>query len=487
MAGYLASFLASGLVLAGNLFAEQHTAGVPELSSRPGAAYTIYVNVAGFTFDGTWFASSGTTYTPGFTPALNDRLPTDTFSATEQEQIEAIWSRLAQSYIGFNVNVTTVDPALAALGVGATDAQRQAWYDATPNLMHTVVGSQIRPAGTPGVTPNNKWFSDGADGVSPGIGVVAGVASEQGAHTNWMFTEAQAGATTGGVINGDYIGAISAHENAHSFGLYHQGDYTGDTLVNEYTNGDASAGNGSYVATIGNASDRQRVTWRIGDTDTDGVRTPQNDVKLMLMTNGAISGRAGAVDLHLIDDGIGHSLLNATTLPVLIDGTVDFTLATGVIVPLSESNPVAIGTDNYTKDWFTFTLADTSTITLTANNSTQFLTAGIADGVGTLRSILSIYEFDGDLIATALEDSSTLFETYSGTLSPGTYYAEIASFGGHVQDSPAFNTAEYFDMGAYFITGSGLNVVPEPGTAFFVVLGLFALAGKRQRHARVPL
>ncbi len=461
--------------------AEQHTAGVPEFSSRPGAAYTIYVNVAGFNFNGLWHDH---TTAPGFTPSLNERLPTETFDATEQQQIKSLWSRIAQSYIGFNVNVTTVDPAIAALGAGATDAQRQTFYDTTPNLMHTVIGSQVRAPGTPGVTPMNKWFSDTADGVSPGIGVVAGVAVDNGGHTNWMFSEAQAGAATGGVINGEYIGAISVHENGHSFGLYHQGDFVGaaNTPVNEYTNGDAAAGNGSYVAIIGNADGRQRITWRVGDTHPNDIQTIQNDVKTMLTVNTVAMGQAGAVDLHLVNDGIGHTLATATLLPVVGD-FVDFNLATGVIVPNSEANPLALGAGNYTKDWFTFTLGTASSIVLTANDGTQFLTPGVADGIGTLRSTLTIYDGNGLSIGAAVEDASTLFETFMGNLAAGTYYAEIGSFGGHAQISPTFNDAQYFDMGAYFLTGSGFASVPEPGTAFLLVMGILGFAARRRRES----
>jgi len=51
-------------------------------------------------------------------------------------------------------------------------------------MMHTVVGSGLRN-GTP-------WQGPGADGLSQ-VGVVAGN-GVAGSHTNWMFTEGQAGA-----------------------------------------------------------------------------------------------------------------------------------------------------------------------------------------------------------------------------------------------------------------------------------------------------
>ncbi len=466
-------FAGLSLSLGTALWADQHTAGVPALNSRPGAAYTVYIDVAGFNYDGVW--SAGELGLPGATPAVGDVAANGTFNAAQVAEIKNIWSRMAQSYIGMNVNVTTVDPAVAA-GQAATDAARQAFYDATPNLMHTIVGSQVR--GGAYITPTNpagKWFSTGADGIS-GVGVIAGSGTYSGAHTNWMFTEDQQGV---GFINGDYIGAISAHENGHAFSLSHQGDWTGNTKVNEYSNGDAAAGNGSYVPIVGNGDGRQRITWRVGDTSQD-THTVVNDVQRMLAFNTAAVGN-GAADLHLIDDGIGHTRLAATPLPVLGD-LVNFSLATGVIVPKSEANPLALGAANYTEDWFSFTLGSAANITLTANDGTEFLTAGVADGTGTLRSTLSLYDFAGFQIGSALEDASTLLETYSGLLAPGIYYAQVASFGGHAQISPAFNDAQYFDMGAYFLTGSGFTaVVPEPGTLMLLALGMGFVSVRRKR------
>lgn len=477
-----AALLFAGLSLgaASALRADQHTAGAPALNSRPGAEYTVYLNVAGFNYNGSW--SAGELGLPGSTLAVGDVAANATFDAAQIGEIKNIWSRMAQSYIGFNVNVTTVDPAVAA-GQAATDTARQAFYDATPNLMHTVIGSQVRGgAYISGTNPLGKWYSTGADGVS-GLGVVAGTGANGGNHTNWMFTEDQQGA---GFINGDYIGAISAHENGHAFSLSHQGDWQGNTVVNVYTNGDAAGTTttpGTYVATIGNASDRQRVTWRVGDTTQD-THTVVNDVQRMLAQNSVALGGTGAADLHLVEDGIGHTRPTATTLALNGDGTVNFSLATGVIVPVSESSPNPIGAANYTEDWFSFTLASASTITLTARDGTEFLTAGVADGVGTLRSTLGIYDVNGVLISMATEDASTLFETYTGLLAAGTYYADVASFGGHVQNSPTFNAATYYDMGAFFLTGSGFTAAPEPGSlALLGMGGVFALLRRNRRRA----
>lgn len=467
------------IITAACALADQHTGGVPALDSRPGAPYTLYLNVNGFNYNGSW--SGAELGLPGSTPSVGDVPDNGTFDAAQVAEIKNIWSRMAQSYVGFNVNVTTVDPAIAA-GQAATDAARQAYYDATPNTMHMVIGSQVRGGSyISGTNPLGKWYSTGADGVS-GLGVIAGVAANPGNHTNWMFTEDQQGV---GFINGDYIGAIAAHENAHAMSLSHQGDWTGNTNVNEYTNGDevgTTTTPGTYVAIIGNASDRQRVAWRVGDTSQD-TQTVVNDVQRMLAQNTVANGGPGAADLHLIDDGIGHTRPTATQLP-LVGSVIDVAsnLSKGVIVPVSEANPNPIGAANYTQDWFSFFTNGGDAINLTVTNSTSFLTPGVADGVGTLRSTLSIYDSLGSLVSSGVEDASTLLVNYSSLLGAGTYYAQINSFGGHEQISPMFNAAQYYDMGAFFLTGSGFDTVPEPAT--FVLFALAIVSIHIQRRNR---
>src|SRR5262249_46881549 len=53
---------------------------------------------------------------------------------------------------------------------------------------------------------------------------------------------------------------------------------------------------------------------------------------------------------------------------------------------------------------------------------------------------------------------STLSESFVGILPAGTYYANIASYGGHTQaltfGGTTMNTTYYYDTGAYFLTGA---------------------------------
>jgi hypothetical protein len=440
-----------GTLLAPIALADTHTLGVPQLSSLPDAPYTLYLDFAGFNFTGTW-GSSGT---PGNTPAFDNI--TGTFNAAEQTKIAQVWARVAECYTPFHVNVTTIDPAVAA-GVADTDAQRQAFYDETIQMMHTVIGQQ-----------QNKWC-----GPYGGISYV-GVAQSsydpsgynggagRGWKTNWIFTD--------GVGTGLACGQAAAHENGHGLSLSHQGDYTGDTYVNEYSVGDNKSSSGTYAPIMGAAYYTQRGAWRVGDSNNGSSNHIQNDVSVIL-SNNDIGG--------FVEDGIGHSLATATLMP-LSGGTINAALAKGIITPASTASPTPIGASNYTTDFFRFH-SDGGPITLVAHDGSEFLSAGTADPGATLRSMLKILDTSGTVVATATEAASTLSETYSGILPAGWYYAEIASFGGHSQTLGSYNTTSYFDMGSYFLSGSGLSV-PEPGT-LAILLAVVCLGVARCYRAR---
>src|SRR6478735_6380478 len=69
---------------------------VPQLSSRPGAAATIYLDFDGHT-QASWGAFSNIT-----SPAYDRDGDATTFSATELTSINDIWTRVAEDFAPFN-------------------------------------------------------------------------------------------------------------------------------------------------------------------------------------------------------------------------------------------------------------------------------------------------------------------------------------------------------------------------------------------------
>lgn len=420
----------------------------PVLNSRPGASYTMYLNFSGFNYPGQWGGQ-----TPGVVAAYNNQTGAN-FTATEQAWIKNIWARTAEAYSMFDINVTTVDPAVAA-GQAGSDAQRLAYYDNTPRVLHTIIGR-----------PSNSSFFSGAGGVS--YVNVWDSAQTNGRSTNWVFWNRY------GATSFHNIYTATAHENGHAAGLWHQGDYIGTTKVNEYSTNNGSS---SIAPTVGVAYSAARGVWRLGKADASGTIITQND-PLVILQNDGIGG--------FVNDGIGRTLGTATPLPFM-PGTniIDFSVARGVIVPVSESNPQPMGVDNYTKGYFSFSTSG-GTSTFTVNAGSQWLTPGVPDPDAALDASLRVMDASGNTIAFAA--TSSLSETLVVNLAQGNYFLEVSSAGGKAASlgpSGTWDPAFFFDMGSYFVTGT--VVVPEPSTFALASIALgFAVVSyrKKRRSAR---
>ncbi len=427
----------------------------PSLSSRPGAAYTIYLDFSGFNYTGTWSGS-----TPGSTDAYTSDADPTTFSASEQTAIKRIWSRIAEKYVAFNINVTTIDPAVAA-GKADTDFNRQAYYDATAKMEHTVIGG----LGT--------WFNSGKSGGVSYVGTAqfaystsANGGAGSGLHTDWLFA-AEAPNTLG------FLGDGAAHEIGHSLSLNHQSDYdtVNNKLITEYSKNGGTTGNGTYAPVMGNSYSTQRGLWRIGTLDYGGV---QNDIAILL-TNSGIGG--------FMDDGVGHAKNSATGL-VLTGNTITAASNFGFITPNSTSNPTAIGQANYTTDYFKF-FTKGGAVSITLNDGAERVTAGTIDNGTTLDGYLTLLDSDGNIIATAT-DPNTFTATISTTLALGQYYLEVQSAGGkYSSTNPNYGDSMYYDMGSYFL--SGTIPAPEPSGISFIILITTGLLHRRRRRAAISL
>jgi len=117
------------------------------LSSRPTATKTIYLDFNGHTTSGTpWNAAftGGAAFT---TPAFSLDADTANFSASELIQIQRTWQRVVEDFAPFDVNVTTADPGVANLiNSGAGDTR---WG------IRVVIGGD-----------NDQWLNMSAGGIA---------------------------------------------------------------------------------------------------------------------------------------------------------------------------------------------------------------------------------------------------------------------------------------------------------------------------------
>ena len=422
--GWAAACWAAGWARAA--LGQSHPAGVPQLASRPGAAYTIYLDLDGFSFTGGWGGSGNSQ--PGVIPAYAGSV--NGVAASDQSYITQIWSGIAEKYAAFNVNVTTMDPAVTA-GRASTDATRQAYYDQTAQMMHTIIGdTSFTAAGVSfvGVDPYSYGTSD-----NNGAG--------DGFHTDFVTPTG-----TGGEFGVTGIVGAASHENGHGLGLEHQSDYNGTTLVNEYSDNNDAQGNGSVSPVMGVTYYSQRGVWRSGTSDSgNGTLQQQNDVAVI-----ANDPNMGGLE----DDGVGHTVATAALLPTT-GTTVNFAAAHGVIVPASSASPNPIGVSNYTADVYAFNSSG-SAVTLTVNNGGSKVLPGTADAAPTLASSMSILNSGGTVLYTAAENFATQTESITQTLPAGRYYVEVNSAGGQTGTFDG-STNGYYDMGSYFLTGTGVT------------------------------
>ncbi|MGL4422485.1 MAG: hypothetical protein ACRCZF_17595, partial [Gemmataceae bacterium] len=301
---WMSAVLVGLMAWAGPVFGQANL--IPQLDSRPGAAYTLYLNFAGFNYTGQW---GNTGRTPGVVPAYTTDASAN-FSATEITNMRSIWSRTAEKYASFNINVTTVLPAAA----GTTDAQRQLYFETTARSMQTIIGG------------SNAWYSAGAGGVSY-VGVASGTGDPSangnvgaGYKTNWAFPPNLSGGAPKSVAE------AVAHEDGHALGLLHQARWNNGVRQGAYDDG---TNTGFAIAPImGVGYSTTRSTWRVGATDSNSSVTAQNDV-LIIQAN---SGIRATTTSGFVNDGIGQTRATATAL-ALTGNSINSNTAKGIISP----------------------------------------------------------------------------------------------------------------------------------------------------------
>lgn len=197
------------------------------LNSLPGAAVSVYLDFDGH-YEAAWGAYSGLS-----TPAFDQDHDPSSFSDAELAAIELIWRYVAEDFVPFNVNITTVMPASFANGVA----------------LRVVIGG------------DGAW----AGGTYGGLSYINSFTSSI-PNTAFVFAK--------NLGNGyaRYVADASSHEAGHAFGLQHQSEYVGSARSAEYSSG---PGDGR-APLMGNSYGATRSLWWYGPSTS--ASTYQDDL-----------------------------------------------------------------------------------------------------------------------------------------------------------------------------------------------------------------
>ncbi len=274
------TYVAAGLAAAAYPLETLSTVGA--WHSKPAAMAKLFLD-----FDGAP-AQTWDSYSVPATPAYDrDGLPTS-FSGAELDAIQSIWSRVAEAYSPFDVDVTTQDPG------NRDDYQTLA----------VVIGG------------SGDWIGARYGGVA----FLASFSNDL-PNTVWVFPE--------NLGNGDpkFTASAAAHEAGHAFGLDHQSLYdAAGNLITEYNPGDSQR-----APIMGTAYYAARGLWWYGP-DAFGPTSLQDD--LAMLTDGR-NGWGFSADDH-------GSTLDATSPLTVQAGSVS---AAGVIEQMGDRDVFAFDTD----------------------------------------------------------------------------------------------------------------------------------------------
>lgn len=304
---------------------------VPALSSLAGANHTIYLD-----FDG--HVTEGTTWNSYFnnpsirSPAYSSDGDATSFTSGELADIQQAWQRIAEDYLPFAVNVTTVDPGVEALRKsGGGDTQ---WG------IRVVITADTEKSGAGGIAyvDSFNWSSDTPAFVYNTSGkYIAEAASHEAGHTLGL---AHDGITGSAYYYGHGSGATS-WAPLMGVGYYTEvtqwdrGEYSGAT------NGGAGANYGKGPSDLAVITSYNGFGYR---ADDHGNTTSQPTA--LATSGGAVSGSgiigtAQDADVFAFMTGAGNVTLNVSpaALGANLDVQADLLDAAGNLV--ASSNPVA--------------------------------------------------------------------------------------------------------------------------------------------------
>lgn len=246
-----------------------------KLNSKVGSSNTIFLDFDGEVIQGTLWNSNpiyGRQQFVATTFTLDSS--SSTFSNSEQDAIKRIWARVAEDFSPFDVNVTTVRPAIMS-----------------SKVCHVVITESTDAAGNR--NPYNTSYPEAEVG---GIAYLSGFgeANYSSFRPAWVYTNNRD-------KREDSIAEAVSHEAGHNFGLTHDGRIVMGT-TDEYYSGHGS-GEISWCPIMGSGNNYGNVSqWSKGDYSNS--TNNQDDLAILVSK---LAQRA---------DDVGNTTSTAKTLEI---------------------------------------------------------------------------------------------------------------------------------------------------------------------------
>ncbi len=274
-----------------------------KLHSNLGASKVIYIDFNGQLVQGSAWSTADIN-APAYDLSGNPLV----FDDNERANIYSIWARVAEDYLPFDVDITTEEPAAAALAkTSSTD---------------TNYGTRV-------VVTKTGTINCNCGGVAY-IGIV-NLVNAQRYQPAWVFQQSLAN-------NEKYIAEAISHEAGHNLGLFHDGD----NLTGYYQG--HGTGATSWAPIMGLGYYKNVTQWSAGVYPK--ANNQQDDLAVM-----AASGFPARTDDY------GNVIATTATLPLTVAGITTTTHAFGIIER------------NIDKDMFVFNTSGKVTLNITPANT----------------------------------------------------------------------------------------------------------------------
>jgi hypothetical protein len=415
--------------------------GLPQLSSRPGASATLFLD-----FDGHVEARWGE-----FTNVVTRPFDRDgneaSFSASEISSIEEIWARVAEDYAPFNINVTTVAPPSFANRAAVRIAIGGDWRD---------------------------WFGSSAGGVAYVGGFYNGASN-----VGYVFEDALGNGTP------RYVAEAASHEAGHTFGLLHQATWSGGRLTQEY-----NRGNSNWAPIMGVGYYSARTTWHNGPTN-QSASSLQDDMSVLANSSngfGYVSDDYGnttatATGLSIVAGSFGVSgLINSTADSDVFrftttGGAANFALNVAQFGANLDSVLQLVSAAGQTLVTASPTTSFGATIATTLASGTYYLIARSSGSYGNVGT----YTLTGTVPGSS-QAPEVAVEVSGVNLADG----GTLSFGSTVVGTPVTRTVTIRNMGAGTLNLGAVSSLPA-GFSLVSDIGSTALAGGQSTSFTVRL